>query len=164
MSFASWLWHVAKKSLIVTPVALTFTDSVASMCGVEGRSMQPTLNPDGFRLTDCVLLDKLSVRHFKWQRGDVVTLRSPSEPNICLVKRLIGLPGDWIRVPGHNVVSIPDGHCWVEGDNEHLSCDSKNFGPVPLALLEGRVTFVVWPPSRVGRVESRLPERRLLER
>lgn len=33
---------------------------------------------------------------------------------------------------------------------------------VPLALIEGRVPFILWPPSRAGRVESHLPPGRLL--
>jgi inner membrane protease subunit 2 len=59
-------------------------------------------------------------------------------------------------------VQVPKGHCWVEGDNAEVSLDSKSFGPIPLALLKGRVTNVIWPPSRFGRVESHLPEGRVL--
>jgi hypothetical protein len=29
---------------------------------------------------------------------------------------------------------------------------------VPLALLQGRVSHILWPPQRVGRVESRPPD------
>ncbi len=33
---------------------------------------------------------------------------------------------------------------------------------VHLGLLQGRVTYVVWPPSRIGRVDSSLPAHRVL--
>ena len=33
---------------------------------------------------------------------------------------------------------------------------------VPLALIEGRVPFILWPPSRAGRVKSHMPPGRLL--
>ena len=33
---------------------------------------------------------------------------------------------------------------------------------VPLALIEGRVPFILWPPSRTGWVHSHLPPGRLL--
>ncbi|GBG72033.1 hypothetical protein CBR_g10968 [Chara braunii] len=90
---------------------------------------------------------------------------SPEEPKVCLVKRLIALQGDWVSVPGtYDITQVPKGHCWVEGDNPMVSSDSKAFGPVPLALLEGRVTHVIWPPTRAGRVESRVPEGRVLLR
>lgn len=33
---------------------------------------------------------------------------------------------------------------------------------VPIALIEGRVRYIFWPPSRVGRVTSHVPAGRLL--
>ena len=57
---------------------------------------------------------------------------------------------------------IPKGACWVEGDNQGHSEDSNAFGAVPLALLQGRAISVVWPPSRFGWVESRLPPGRVV--
>ncbi len=38
------------------------------------------------------------------QRGDVVVFRKPSEPSIVFIKRLVGLPGDTIRVTGSQVL------------------------------------------------------------
>jgi hypothetical protein len=47
------------------------------------------------------------------------------------VKRLIALPGDWIQVPEKQEIwQIPQGHCWVEGDNASVSLDSREYGPV----------------------------------
>lgn len=47
------------------------------------------------------------------------------------MKRLIALPGEWMQLPGSSeVVKIPEGHCWVEGDNSAHSWDSRAFGPV----------------------------------
>ena len=62
--------------------------------------------------------------------------------------------------------TVPEGRCWVEGDNAAESLDSRSaYGPVHLGLLEGRVLCVVWPPSRLGRVEARPPPpERLLHR
>lgn len=52
------------------------------------------------------------------------------------MKRLIGLPGEWIQIPGSlKLTKIPEGHCWVEGDNSARSWDSRAFGPVSLFLL-----------------------------
>jgi len=100
------------------------------------------------------------------QRGDVVLLQCPDRPGVLVVKRVIALEGDWIMVPGDvDVQRIPKGHCWVEGDNAALSEDSRSkYGPVPAALIEGRVVSVVWPPQEVGLVEAKYPHSRLLVR
>lgn len=58
--------------------------------------------------------------------------RNPFEPKERMVKRLIGIDGDWVRPMGnkHEVLRVPQGHCWVEGDRTGISGDSNQFGPV----------------------------------
>lgn len=54
---------------------------------------------------------------------------SPTNHKEKLVKRLIGLPGDFIHTH-YDVIVVPEGHCWVEGDNLAFSLDSRSLGPV----------------------------------
>eukprot|EP00742_Colponemidia_sp_Colp-10_P010755 GILJ01011845.1.p1 GENE.GILJ01011845.1~~GILJ01011845.1.p1 ORF type:complete len:174 (-),score=6.29 GILJ01011845.1:153-674(-) len=144
-------------------IYVAFSDRFYSIVGISGRSMQPTFNPhlheDSSRIVqaltmDRVLLDKRSVASHMFRRGEVVVLRSPEDPDRQIVKRLLAVEGDWIR-PYHDseLVKVPKGQCWIEGDNPSISIDSNNFGPVPLALIEAKVMRVLWPPSRVGPVE-----------
>ncbi len=49
-------------------------------------------------------------------------------------------------------LQVPKGHCWIVGDNLVASRDSRYFGPVPLALIRGKVIatmrpFTPWPFS-----------------
>lgn len=39
------------------------------------------------------------------------------------------------------MIQVPEGHVWVEGDNSSWSRDSRYFGPVPMALIKGRSTW-----------------------
>ena len=38
------------------------------------------------------------------ERGDVIVFRKPSDPSVVFIKRLVGLPGDTIRVTGVQVL------------------------------------------------------------
>ena len=61
----------------------------------------------------------------------VPVCRSPVDHQRKTIKRLIGLPGDWVSLPEKEEVrKIPEGHCWVEGDNCSVSRDSRAYGPV----------------------------------
>jgi hypothetical protein len=67
-------------------------------------------------------------------------LKSPSEPDKLLVKRVLALSGSPFRV------YIPTGHAWIRGDNRGATQDSQtHWGAVPLGL------FKVNPPPRMQR-------------
>ncbi|XP_038721034.1 mitochondrial inner membrane protease subunit 2-like [Tripterygium wilfordii] len=166
MGTRNFLWDVAKKSFTFGLITFTISD-YASILPVRGASMSPTFNPGtnttfGSRTDDMVLVEKFCLTNYKFSHGDVVVFSSPSNYKERQIKRIIGLPGDWIGGPySYDVVKVPKGHCWVEGDNSAFSLDSRSFGPVPLGLVRGRVTHIVWPPQRVGEVNRMVPQGRL---
>ena len=106
--------------------------------------MIPTFANSG----EVVLEELLSLRLFpnSLARGDLITVESPLTPGRMVCKRLIGLPGDIICVdptgrlaPSTEHVVIPKGHIWISGDNADASRDSRTYGPVPMALVKGRI-------------------------
>ncbi len=78
------------------------------------------------------MLMNLPVKLDRIQRGDVVALVSPKNPDGWIIKRVIGLPGDVIKTKNYKkeFVLIPPGHAWVEGDNHEKSIDSNLYGVV----------------------------------
>ncbi|KAL4606199.1 uncharacterized protein LOC142609749 isoform X1 [Castanea sativa] len=165
MGTQSLLWNSVKKFLTCGLIGLTISDRYASIVPVRGASMSPTFNPRARNFTDdYVLVEKFCLKKYEFSHGDVVVFCSPSNHKEKHIKRIIALPGDWIGTT-HNshddVLKVPKGHCWVEGDNSASSMDSRSFGPIPLGLVKGRVTHVVWPPQRIGLVERVFPQERV---
>lgn len=85
-------------------------------------------------------------------RGDVVTYVLPHDPSMHGCKRIVGLAGDVVCVDPSGMrgeqargemVTVPKGHLWVQGDNAANSNDSRDFGPLPLGLVRGRVLAIV---------------------
>ena len=92
---------------------------------VEGASMQPT-----YFHGEHVIVDRRAYRRRPPAPGDVVVLHDPEEPERHLVKRVVTPPPD---------ASRPRDAVYVLGDNPEDSRDSRDFGPVPVALIVGRV-------------------------
>ena len=156
---------------------------------VEGPSMQPL-----FESFDRVLVNKLvytsvdAARMARWipgvaaaegevwrplgepGYGDVVVFRWPRDERQNFIKRIIGLPGDRIRlergevyrngvlldepyVEEHSGITlrervVPDGMYYVLGDNRARSDDSRHWGSVPEENIVGRVWIAYWPLGR----------------
>jgi signal peptidase I len=161
--------HVPRKERTLIMAAMLFW-SVLSYQGisrwiivgmeVDGMSMFPTLD-DGERL----VIHRWKLHYRGPQRGDVVAIRIPSYPSLS-VKRIVGLPGERVRIRDRNVfvggsrLAEPyvnpfgdwDGgrlgerefavapSCYlVLGDNRGVSVDSRDFGAVHRDCIVGFV-------------------------
>ena len=109
-----------------------------------GQSMLPTMALEG----EAALEDIISYRLWPHSlaRGDLVTLKSPIDPTRIICKRVLGLPGDVVcvdptglRAPSTEHVLIPSGHVWLVGDNATDATDSREYGPVSMALIRGKL-------------------------
>jgi inner membrane protease subunit 2 len=82
----------------VVPVGITAWDLVLCVRPVEGRSMQPVLNPEtqagAVPSRNWVAINRMVVG---LHRGDVVTLIHPEAPEKSIVKRIVALEGDVIK-------------------------------------------------------------------
>lgn len=132
---------------------------------IAESSMEPALAEGDFVLARVIRTPR---------RGDIVTFRHPSRPDMLLVKRIIGLPGERITIasgqahiddavlaePWANGPTRPDMQIDVEddevvvlSDNRSVTlADSRMFGPIPSATLEHRIVFRYWPLSKIGLV------------
>ena len=134
---------------------------------VSGMSMEPHIASGEF-----VLINTFAYRVGAPQRGDIVAFRRDGDARGLFIKRVIGLPGDRVRVDRGTVfvnggalpepyvryadgrtcaeVMVPRASVYVLGDNRADSEDSRFFGAIGDDRLFGRAIAGLWPPSSVG--------------
>ena len=138
---------------------------------VEGTSMLPNLEDQ-----DRLFINKIAFRVGEIKRGDVIVFRYPKDQSKSYIKRVIGLPGDRVRIDHGRVyvnerplqetyvpsrfeddrseaeIKIPPHEYFVLGDHRNISSDSREFGPVERDLIYGKAAFVYWPIDQAGVV------------
>jgi signal peptidase I len=158
--FFAWVRTLASAAVYATLI-VTFGFQVAR---VEGQSMAPTLADQ-----DRLIVNKLRYRLTAPQRGDIVMLYYPLNPDKSFVKRVIAEEGDTVRVVDGRVYVndvpmrddfvpaeyrshddwgpqvIPEGYYFVMGDHRNNSSDSRHWGFVPKKYIIGKVQVRWWP-------------------
>ena len=157
------------KALRGTISVLTYMAAVAALIAtlvlpvlqIEGTSMEPTLvNGDIVLLTKTTSFDRGDICGFAWN-------------NKILIKRVIGIPGDWIEMDTDGTVylngtkldepyaeqidygecdlefpfQVPQEQYFVLGDMRESSIDSRNtlVGCVENEQIIGKIFFRIWP-------------------
>ena len=103
------------------------------------------------------------------QQGEVIIFHFPRDPSRDFVKRVIGVPGDFIEIQQGKVsvngvalnepyvthldsrtigrLDVPPDSFYVLGDNRRASNDSRDWGFVPVENVIGRAWVSYWPPE-----------------
>ena len=103
--------------------------------------MRPTLEPG-----DWLLVDPEGYAERPPAAGDLVLVTDP--------RSIVTDPRSTGRLLVKRVAEVYDGgrELFVVGDAHDGSTDSRAFGSVTTATVEGRPWFRYWPPRRMGRV------------
>ncbi len=162
-------------SILIAVVLIVF---IYQPVKVEGTSMAPSLKDQ-----ERIFVNKFTYRLGlgEIQRGDTVVFWYPLDPSKSYIKRVIGIPGDLIRIEAGQVYvndrplienyvvdrdrvswppppepltdrSVPPGVYFVLGDNRGSSSDSRSWGYVPRANIYGKAVFAYWPLDEMGIV------------
>lgn len=174
-SVGSFLWELARVVIIAFVIMLGFRFFIAEPFIVSGSSMVPN-----FHNREYLVVNKIGYRINEPKRGDVVVFRYPKDTSQYFIKRIIGLPGEKVKIEaGHVVVynnEHPDGavldepylskqditfgktdlvtlgsdEFYVLGDNRLASSDSRVWGILPRADLVGSAWLRVFPLNTFG--------------
>jgi signal peptidase I len=145
---------------------------------VKGASMDPS-----FHNGDYILTSKITYKFRPIERGDVIVFKSPKNPDIEFIKRVVAVGGDEIIFRNNRVyinglelkedyisspttifengfmrenvsLTIQEGDIFAMGDNRARSSDSREFGPVPTSSIVGVVFYRYYPPTRMGWIQN----------
>jgi len=168
----NFIWEVLKIVIISLAIILPIRYFLIQPFFVKGASMEPNFL-DG----DYLIIDEISYRFENPERGDVIIFRYPLDPSEFFIKRIIGLPGEEVKIqdgeviivasgkeivldesvyldnvytPGNLEISLKSNEYFVLGDNRRASSDSRKWGPVPDKYIIGQAWVRAWPIYRFG--------------
>ena len=155
-------WVICLVSAFVIAMALrTF---VFELVRVDGDSMLPTLTTD-----ERLFVEKISkLSEDGLNIGDIIIVHYPGEENKSYVKRIVGLPGDKLKVENGKLwrngvliqenytldsrmnydfeeYIVPEDSYFVMGDNRNDSMDSRVVGSISRSEIVGHAVCVIWP-------------------
>lgn len=153
------------ETVLLSVILFVGINAISARIRVESISMQPTLYEGNF-----VVVNKVAYRVGSPSRGDVIVFRFPPNPTIVpYIKRVIGLPGDQVKISNGRVYIndfalsepyikappsytgiwiVPADSLFVLGDNRNNSSDSHSWGMVPFENIIGKAEVVYWPPEK----------------
>ena len=124
-----------------------------------------------------IFINKFVYRFEPIERGDIIVFWYPLDTSKSYIKRVVGLPGEWVSVVDGRVLIngkplkesylpanrydrqsypptyVPAGHYYVLGDHRESSNDSRMWGTVDQKYIYGKAVFVYWPFSQFGPVQ-----------
>ena len=163
----SWARDLAF-SVLIAVILIVF---IYQPVKVEGTSMMPTLTDQ-----ERIFINKFTYHYGLGdiERGDMVVFWYPLDTSKSYIKRVIGLPGDVVRIDQGEVYvngnllvedyvpdiyrdsvswgpkSVPADSYFVLGDHRSSSNDSRTWGFVDRKYVYGKAVFVYWPLTKMG--------------
>ena len=162
--------------VVIFVITFLFITFIAQRTDVSGSSMNPTLEDK-----DVLLVDKISYRFIDPKRYDIIVFPYQYGDNQYFIKRIIGLPGETVRIdqegniyindtildehygaevivdPGRAATEIylNEGEYFVMGDNRNHSMDGRDIsvGNIQKKDILGRAIIRFYPFSKFGGLD-----------
>jgi len=175
---SAFFWEVIKMVVISLAIIVPVRYYLVQPFFVRGASMELS-----FDNGDYVLIDEITFKFRQPQRGEVIVFRAPKDKTQFYIKRIIGLPGEIIRIKDGRVIifnaenpegfilneseylneevvtdgdletNIDPNEYFVLGDNREYSSDSRIWGMVNENLISGKVFFRAWPFDKINKFQ-----------
>lgn len=171
--FLPWMRETVETIVIAFILAFLIRTFVVQAFYIPSGSMKPNL-----QIGDRILAYKFLYGLKNVKRGDIIVFKFPLNPRKDFIKRVIGLPGDIIKVENKEIyvngkqlsepyivhrdkwnsgfprdeyppTSVPAGSLFMLGDNRDSSDDSRYWGFMPAKNVVGEAFLVYWPLWRI---------------
>ncbi len=153
-------------------IVIPFRIFIAQPFLVNGASMEPTFENGNY-----LIVDQLSYRFTEPKRGSVLIFKYPVDPKKYFIKRIIGLPGETVKINGGKITiinnehsegfelteeyitfpkndtqttEVKNGEYFVMGDNRAGSLDSRYWGTLKEEYIIGRPIFQLFPLQEIS--------------
>jgi signal peptidase I len=175
-----FFWELVKIGMVAALIVVPIRYFIFQPFFVQGQSMEPS-----FFQGDYLIVDEISYRFNDPQRGEVIVFGYPNNPSQKYIKRIVGLPGETVKIKDGNVyildrgevfylldesdylpeeratlgdlqINLGDKQYFVLGDNRSFSADSRRWGSLKEEYIVGRVFLRLWPFKAMAKME--IPE------
>jgi signal peptidase I len=139
-----------------------------------------------FHNREYLIINKIGYSLHQPERGDVIVFKYPRDTSQYFIKRVIGLPGEKVKIGegrvtiynaeypdgkildepflanaattygGEGITSLGSDEYYVLGDNRQASSDSRVWGIMPRNDLVGKAWLRVFPLSQFGVIRNSL--------
>lgn len=160
-------WELIKLAAIALVIVVPIRYFLFQPFIVKGESMSPN-----FESGDYLIVDEISYRFYTPQRGQVIVFDYPKDTTQRFIKRIIGLPGETVKILGGEIqiidgdqttiltenylpenlntqgdtnITLGDNEYFVLGDNRQYSFDSRAWGVVPKKDIIGKAALRIFP-------------------
>lgn len=168
-----FIWEIIKIVIIALAIVVPIRCFLFQPFIVSGQSMEPNFYPG-----DYLIIDELSFRLREPKRGEAIVFRYPRNPSQRYIKRIIGLPGEEVKIEEGVVringeildeshyllpeiktldnlsLKLSENEYFVLGDNREASSDSRRWGALPRENIVGRVFLRLWPFYGLAKIEA----------
>ena len=145
------LLEVAKVGLLALAIVLPIRLFIVCPFYVKGASMEPN-----FYDKEYLLIDEISYRFQAPQRGEVVVFRYPQDPREYFIKRIIGLPGETLKMDQGDIYLLDKStNEWTKITETYLPSTDQTFALDSKELTLGPDEFFVLGDNRAHSRDSR---------
>lgn len=177
--FAGGFFELVKVTVLALAIVVPIRYFLIQPFYVKGASMEPNFHDNEY-----LIINEITYRFADPERGNVVVFKYPRDPEQYFIKRVIGLPGESVKIDNGLVylktvgsadyqlldeggyldayvktypnleVTVGEGEYFVMGDNRSASLDSRIFGAVSRDFIVGKTWLRAWPLNKLKNFED----------